>query len=148
MSKLSFIDKLRILLDISKSSSLYIFILALLIFVGIIFITTNKKNAKRNKMIYASISVFILVTLVVAYHASLSNMLKYMMDNFFIVVYFPNLAIYLAALIATNIILWISLFNYKTTKSIKTLNVSVYIIMNYLLALLLNIVNKNNLDIL
>ena len=65
MSKLSFIDKLRILLDISKSSSLYIFILALLIFVGIIFITTNKKNAKRNKMIYASISVFILVTLVV-----------------------------------------------------------------------------------
>ena len=63
MSKLSFIDKLRILLDISKSSSLYIFILALLIFVGIIFITTNKKNAKRNKMIYASISVFILVTL-------------------------------------------------------------------------------------
>ena len=147
MSKLSFIDKLRILLNISKSSSLYIFILALLIFVGIIFITTNKKNAKRNKMIYASISVFILVTLVVAYHASLSNMLKYMMDNFFIVVYFPNLAIYLAALIATNIILWISLFNYKTTKSIKTLNVSVYIIMNYLLALLLNIVNKNNLDI-
>ena len=147
MSKLSFIDKLRILLDISKSSSLCIFILALLIFVGIIFITTNKKNAKRNKMIYASISVFILVTLVVAYHASLSNMLKYMMDNFFIVVYFPNLAIYLAALIATNIILWISLFNYKTTKSIKTLNVSVYIIMNYLLALLLNIVNKNNLDI-
>ena len=147
MSKLSFIDKLRILLDISKSSSLYIFILALLIFVGIIFITTNKKNAKRNKMIYASISVFILVTLVIAYHASLSNMLKYMMDNFFIVVYFPNLAIYLAALIATNIILWISLFNYKTTKSIKTLNVSVYIIMNYLLALILNIVNKNNLDI-
>ena len=49
MSKLSFIDKLRILLNISKSSSLYIFILALLIFVGIIFITTNKKNAKRNK---------------------------------------------------------------------------------------------------
>lgn len=147
MSKLSFIDKLRILLDISKSSSLYIFILALLIFVGIIFITTNKKNAKRNKMIYTSISIFILVTLVVAYHSSLSNMLKYMMDNFFIVVYFPNLAIYLAALIATNIILWISLFNYKTTKSIKTLNVSVYIIMNYLLALLLNIVNKNNLDI-
>lgn len=147
MSKLSFIDKLRILLDISKSSSLYIFILALLIFVGIIFITTNKKNAKRNKMIYASISVFILVILVVAYHTSLSNMLKYMMDNFFIVVYFPNLAIYLAALIATNIILWISLFNYKTTKSIKTLNVSVYIIMNYLLALILNIVNKNNLDI-
>lgn len=147
MSKLSFIDKLRILLDISKSSSLYIFILALLIFVGIIFITTNKKNAKRNKMIYASISVFILVILVVAYHTSLSNMLKYMMDNFFIVVYFPNLAIYLAALIATNIILWISLFNYKTTKSIKTLNVSIYIIMNYLLALILNIVNKNNLDI-
>ena len=74
-------------------------------------------------------------------------MFQYMMENFFVVLYFPNLAIYLAALIATNIILWISIFSYKSSKQIKTLNTIVYIIMNYLLALLLNVINKNNLDI-
>ena len=147
MSKLSFLDKLRILFDLSKSSILYLIILIALISLGIVLISNNRKNEKRNKTIYISISVFILFTLIIMYHSSLGNMFQYMMENFFIVLYFPNLAIYLAALIATNIILWISIFSYKSSKQIKTLNTIVYIIMNYLLALLLNVINKNNLDI-
>jgi hypothetical protein len=147
MSKLSFLDKLRILFDLSKSSVLYLIILIALISLGIVLISNNRKNEKRNKTIYISISVFILFTLIIMYHSSLGNMFQYMMENFFVVLYFPNLAIYLAALIATNIILWISIFSYKSSKQIKTLNTIVYIIMNYLLALLLNVINKNNLDI-
>lgn len=147
MSKLSFLDKLRILFDLSKSSVLYLIILIALISLGIVLISNNRKNEKRNKTIYISISVFILFTLIIMYHFSLGNMFQYMMENFFIVLYFPNLAIYLSALIATNIILWISIFSYKSSKQIKTLNTIVYIIMNYLLALLLNVINKNNLDI-
>ena len=147
MSKLSFLDKLRILFDLSKSSILYLIILIALISLGIVLISNNRKNEKRNKTIYISISVFILFTLIIMYHFSLGNMFQYMMENFFIVLYFPNLAIYLSALIATNIILWISIFSYKSSKQIKTLNTIVYIIMNYLLALLLNVINKNNLDI-
>ena len=147
MSKLSFLDKLRILFDLSKSSVLYLIILIALISLGIVLISNNRKNEKRNKTIYISISVFILFTLIIMYHSSLCNMFQYMMENFFVVLYFPNLAIYLAALIATNIILWISIFSYKSSKQIKTLNTIVYIIMNYLLALLLNVINKNNLDI-
>lgn len=147
MSKLSFLDKLRILFDLSKSSILYLIILIALISLGIVLISNNRKNEKRNKTIYISISVFILFTLIIMYHSSLGNMFQYMMENFFVVLYFPNLAIYLAALIATNIILWISIFSYKSSKQIKTLNTIVYIIMNYLLALLLNVINKNNLDI-
>ena len=146
MSKLSFLDKLRILFDLSKSSVLYLIILIALISLGIVLISNNRKNEKRNKTIYISISVFILFTLIIMYHSSLGNMFQYMMENFFVVLYFPNLAIYLAALIATNII-WISIFSYKSSKQIKTLNTIVYIIMNYLLALLLNVINKNNLDI-
>ena len=147
MSKLSFLDKLRILFDLSKSSVLYLIILIARISLGIFLISNNRKNEKRNKTIYISISVFILFTLIIMYHSSLGNMFQYMMENFFVVLYFPNLAIYLAALIATNIILWISIFSYKSSKQIKTLNTIVYIIMNYLLALLLNVINKNNLDI-
>ena len=43
MNKLSFIDKLKILLDVSKSSNLYIVVLILLVFIGITLLTTNKK---------------------------------------------------------------------------------------------------------
>ncbi len=147
MSKLSFADKLQIFFNLSKSSIFYLIILIILISVGITLITTNKRNEKRNKIVYISISVFIIITLLISYHSSLSNMFQYMMNNFFIVLYFPNLAIYFAALITTNIILWISIFSYKSSKQIKTLNIIIYIIMNYLLVLLLDVINKNNLDI-
>lgn len=147
MSKLSFADKLQIFFNLSKSSIFYLIILIILISVGITLITTNKRNEKRNKIVYISISVFIIITLLISYHSSLSNMFQYMMNNFFIVLYFPNLAIYFAALITTNIILWISIFSYKSSKQIKTLNIIIYIIMNYLLILLLDVINKNNLDI-
>ena len=144
MSKLSFADKLQIFFNLSKSSIFYLIILIILISVGITLITTNKRNEKRNKIVYISISVFIIITLLISYHSSLSNMFQYMMNNFFIVLYFPNLAIYFAALITTNIILWISIFSYKSSKQIKTLNIIIYIIMNYLLVLLLDVINKNN----
>ncbi|MBQ6498032.1 MAG: hypothetical protein IJI58_04900 [Bacilli bacterium] len=147
MSKLSFFDKLRILLDVSISSSLYLIVLILLLVVGYIFLTTTKKTAKRNKIIYLLISIFIIALLIVTYHGSLSKMFDYMMNNFFIALYFPNLAIYLAAIIITNIIVWISIFSFKTDKLVKRLNIAIYIIMNYLLALILSVINTNKLDI-
>ena len=74
-------------------------------------------------------------------------MFDYMMNNFFIAVYFPNLAIYMAAIVIMNIIVWISIFNFKTDKLIKRLNIVVYVIMNYILALLLSVINSSKLDI-
>ena len=81
------------------------------------------------------------------YRNNLSNMLDYMMNNLFIIIYFPNLAIYLAAIITTNIILLISVFNSKIPKFLRNINVSVYCIMMYFLVLILNIIKDNNLDV-
>ena len=147
MSKLSFLDKLKVFIDVSKSSYLYMIIIILLLVIGYIFLNTTKKNVKRNKTIYLTVSIFIVVFLVLLYHSSLSKIFDYMMNNFFIAVLFPNLAIYLAALINTNIIVWISLFSFKTSEVIKKLNILIYVIMNYLLALILSIINSNKLDI-
>lgn len=147
MSKLSLIDKLKIFIDVSKSSSLYLIVLILLLIAGYLFLTTTKKTAKRNKRIYIIISIFIAVCLIVLYHGPLSKMFDYMMNNFFIAVYFPNLAIYMAAIVIMNIIVWISIFNFKTDKLVKRLNIIVYILMNYILALLLSVINSNKLDI-
>ena len=147
MSKLSFLDKLGVLFEVSKSSYLFIIAIVLLIILGIIFATTNMKNAKRNKKIYLSFTIFTVCFIIMVYHGSLSNIFDYMMDNFFIAIFFPNLAIYLAAIITTNIIVWISIFSFRTSEMIKRVNIIVFIIMNYLLALILSIINTDNLDV-
>lgn len=147
MSKMSFADKMSVLIEASKTSNIIILVIIFLLFLVFLFLSNTKKNRKNIKYAYLISSVFIITFFIATYHASLSNMFKYMMDNLFIAVYFPNLAIYAFALIMTNIILVISLFSYKTAKSIKNINITIYILMNYLLAITLNVINKNKLDI-
>lgn len=147
MSKTTILEKLKIIFEVSKSSKLFLIVIAFIILLAIVALTTNKKNIKRGKSIYAFVYAAIIVTLIILYHDSLGKMFDYMMNNFFIVLYFPNIAVYMSAIIITNIILWISIFNLKTSKIIKTINVIFYGIIHYLLALVLNIISKNNLDI-
>lgn len=147
MSKMSFWDKLGILFKVSKSSYLFIVIIALLLVVGVFLMTTNKKTAKRNKTIYIICSVFMLLFLLFSYHKPLGNIFDYMMNNLFITIYFPNLAIYFGAMIVMNIIVWISIFHFKTTDIIRKVNVVVYVVMNYILALVLNVINSEKLDV-
>ena len=70
-----------------------------------------------------------------------------MMNNLFIAIYFPNLAIYFAAIIISNIILLTSIFSDKITKLIRNINIIIYAIINYILILLINVISVNNLDI-
>lgn len=147
MSKLSLFDKLRVLIELSASSRPYLIALGVLMIFGIILSFTNKKNEKIIKVLYGIMTIVIAVVLIASYHSSLGNMFSYMMNHFFIAVYFPTIAIYLAAIIAMNIIVWVSIFSFKSSKQIRTLNISIYIIMNYLMALLLKVVNTNKLDI-
>ena len=93
------------------------------------------------------ITIFISALVIFTFNTSLAKMFDYMMNNFFIIVYFPNIAIYLAAIIATNIILFVSIFSNKTSKVIKNINIIVYTLINYFLVLLLFTVNKSGLDL-
>ncbi len=147
MTKLSFSDKLGILLKITTSNKIYLIVVIAMIVLGYALMSTNKRNAKGNKRLYLSIYAIIIGLILIIYHSSLSKMLDYMMNNLFIAIYFPNLAIYLAAIIITNIIVWISIFNFKTPKIIKRINIAMYCIMTYILILILNVISDNKLDV-
>ena len=147
MTQTTILEKLKIVFDVSMSSKLFIAVIAFIILLAVVALTTNRKNAKRGKMIYGLVYAAILVAILIFYHDSLGKMFDYMMNNFFIVLYFPNVAVYLAAIIITNIILLVSVFNFKTSKLVRNINIVVYAIIHYLLALVLNIVTTNNLDI-
>lgn len=147
MTQTTILDKLKIIFEVSKSSKLFIAVIIFIILLALVALTTTRKNAKRGKFIYGLSYATVLVAILVLYHDSLGKMFDYMMNNFFIVLYFPNIAVYLAAIIIANIILLVSVFGFKTPKLVKTINVIVYAIIHYLLALVLNVITKNDLDI-
>lgn len=147
VEKLSFLDKLKILIDVTSSSGLFIVALLLVLSLAYLFATTNRKNAKSSKVTYTTIYLILVVISIILYRSSLEQLFDYMMDNLFIAIYFPNLAIYFAAIVVANIILWISIFNFKTNKSIKYINITFYSIIHYLLILIINVITNNKLDV-
>ena len=147
MSKLSLLDKLSLFIDVAKDSLWSILILIILIVLVYVFSKTDVKTMKRNKLIYIGFSLLVLIILFICYLPYIGKIFDNMMNNLFIVIYFPNLAVYFAAIITTSIILWVSLFSYKTSELIKRLNLVMYLIINYLFALLIYTINNNKLDI-
>ncbi len=147
MDKLSFVDKLKVLIDVSSSSKLFVLVIAFFFFLGLVFYKTNEKNKKNVRSIYIAIILFVVIFLLVSYYKSIGNMVDYLTNNLFILIYFPNLAAYLTAIVIMNIILIVSLFNYKVSKLIRNINITVYCVLNYILALILNVINTYNLDV-
>ena len=147
MDKLSFLDKLKVLIDVSSSSKLFVLVIAFFFFLGLVFYKTNEKNKKNVRSIYIAIILFVVIFLLVSYYKSIGNMIDYLTNNLFILIYFPNLAAYLTAIVIMNIILIVSLFNYKVSKLIRNINITVYCVLNYILALILNVINTYNLDV-
>ena len=147
MSKLSLLDKLKVLSDVTSSSGLFAVAILFFVILTIILITTNTKTKKISKI--SCIIIYGIITLITLlfYNKQLFDFFDYMMNNFFIAIYFPNLAIYFAAIITSNIILWTSIFNRKITKWIRTINTIVFSIIHYLLILIINVITKNKLDI-
>lgn len=147
MAKMTLLEKLGILLEVTKSNKYFLLLIALMIILAIAFFISAKKANKKIKKIYIICYGVLLLLVGIIYHDSLQKMLDYMMNNFFIVLYFPNIAIYLAAIIATNIILLISIFKKNITKTIRIMNISIYCMITYIFILTLNIITTNQLDV-
>ncbi len=147
MTKLSLIDKIGVLFKMISSSKIYILIFLVLLLMGYALTTTSRNKKNIIQKVFLVIYIIVLGIIIYTYRNNLGNMFDYMMNNLFIVIYFPNLAIYLAAIITTNIVMWTSVFNNKIPRFMKNINVTVYCIMTYLLILILNIINENKLDV-
>ena len=147
MSKLSLLDKLKVLGEVTSSSGLFIVAIVILIALAALLITTSTRTKKISR--YACITIYasLAIVCILFYREELFQLFDYMMDNFFIAVYFPNLAIYFAAIVTTNIILLVSIFNRKVTKWIRTINTLVFCVIHYLLVLIINIITTNKLNI-
>ena len=85
MSKLSLLEKLGLFFEVAKDSVWSILILIVLLVLIYIFMGTNKKTIKRNKIIYISFSLLVLISLLICYLPSISKIFDNMMNNLFII---------------------------------------------------------------
>lgn len=146
MLQVSLAEKLEILKKTMFSSSISIIALAIILFIGFLFATTNKHNSKESKKIYILLYITCGFALLIKYAKSLMDLVDYFMNHVFILVYFPNLAIYFLAIIISNIMMWKSMFK-NENKSLKIVNTIFFCGIHYLFVLLLGTISKNNLNI-
>lgn len=147
MNEISILEKIKVIFEITKSNAFYPIIILFLVFISFLFITTNKNNAKESKKTYSLLYLIAITIILVKYASSLSTMFDYMMNQLFVVFYFPNIAVYLGAIITTNIVMWISMFSTKTKTSIKVINSIVFSVLHYLFILVLSIITKENINV-
>lgn len=146
MLEVSFSEKIGILTKIMTASIGPIIALVIIIFIGFLFITTNRHNRKDSKKIYILLYITVIIALLIQYSSNLYSLLNYFIDHVFIVIYFPNLAIYLLAIIITNILMWKSMFK-SDDKPLKVMNTIAFCIIHYLFILLLTMISSKNLNI-
>ena len=147
MNDFSLLEKLKILVSLIDSSPLFLFCSMLGIAVLIFFIICIKQDIKVNKWIFISIWIIILVMLVINYNSVILNLIDNLFDSIFMALYFPNLSVYIIVLSVSNLFFIYSMFSKKIKKTHKILNIINALIINIFLILVVDIVNKNNIDI-
>ena len=147
MRDLSLITKLQTVFDLITSRNLYLMILVLLVFLTIIFITTNGSNRKQSKKAYILLYLAGFIFIAFQYGGSILTLIDYAINEVFITYYFPNIVIYLIMLIITNVILWKTIFNDKVNFKLKVINSAAFAIIMYLFILAVSSINNLNLDV-
>ena len=147
MIQISLLEKLNILKDVISSSYIYLIIFGIIILFTIYFSNTNKYNYYDNKQLFIISQVLILLLILVKFNTSIGLMFDYFMQNIFVLIYFPNLSIYMFAIIIANVIMFYSIFGKRVIKIVKIINASIYTLFNFLFVLFLGIVINNNLNV-
>ena len=139
-------EKILSILNIINSS--WIYILFSLIITILIALLVLKKISKRNTFILITIVTKLLLGYVIYIHYEpISNLINNIVDNIFLNIYFPSAYVYLFILSITNIITIGNLLKPRGEKTYKTINGIALIITNFILALILDTISKNNIDI-
>lgn len=147
MVQKSILEQLNILVNIfmSNKNALKIAIASGIIFI-IFSILNHFRNKKITKVILLLIYALIFGVLIYFYHSHILTLLDYMVDNIFILLFFPNLAVYTLVIVVANILLIKAIFgNYKYF--FKFISILFFICFNIIFYLIIDNIVKNNIFI-
>ena len=146
MVELSLLDKIKTLLNLVLSSSLF---LILLISIGIIILDISyiSRKSKKVKMIYAVISFIIIIGLSINYLKELVNIINVINKNLVMLINFPTILEYVTIIFISIIVMIISFIFKRFTKIIRGINLGVVIADIFIFFLILDQISKNNVDL-
>lgn len=146
MIQLSFIEKIQALLEIVKSSSLFIILFLVAASLIALLVIDYKINKKVNGKLFIATIVVTLLFIAIKYFNPLLTLADNLVEELIEMIYFPNLAVYLFTLISINVI---SLYTIIKNKFFihKITSIITSIIIDFLFILTLDIIVKNNIDI-
>lgn len=106
------------------------------------------KLSKRKCFLLVTLACFCLLAYTVCYYYEpLSEMMNTLVNNLFTNIYFPSTYAYLFILIVTDIVAIVNLVSPKTEKIYKTIHGICFIITNFILVMILEMIAKYNIDI-
>ena len=120
-------------------SSISILLVALLVF--------KKISKKVCVTLMLFLTKLVLGYTIYIYYEDVNNLINLIVDNIFLNIYFPSFYVYLFILILINIVGIYSLLKPKLEKSYKIINTTCLIISNFILALILEVISVNNIEI-
>ncbi len=147
MKELSLITKLQTVFDLVTSRNLYLMILALIVIITIVLITTNGSNRKQSKRTYILLYLAGFIFIGVEYGKDILTLIDYAINEVFITYYFPNIVIYLIMLVITNVVLFKTIFSDKVDFKLKVINSIAFSIIMYLFILAISLINNLELDV-
>ena len=147
MVKYTAIEKLNVLFTLIKSSPFFLtcFIISLFIisFVALDYKTTKKVRGKLILLCLIGAIGFIIYK----YYKYLLSISDNLIEEIFMALYFPNLAVYSIIIVITNICLFTSLIKKELKSGFKIANIFSCVSIDFLFILILETIIKNKIDV-
>ena len=148
MIQASILEQITIFYNILISNSaLWILVAAAIGLMLLLLIASKFHNKKITKIIYATTYIGIFATLICLFHTEVIELFDYLINNIFLFLFFPNLAVYALVLIIVNIIIVKSTFSEKDNKIIKVFNIIFFVIFNTIFYLIIDNIVKNTVNV-
>lgn len=147
MQDFSFIDKIKILMNIIVSSPFYIGLIVALVVVLMVFIVSIVLKRKLSKWIYIGIWLLFILSIIIIYRNFMFNLFDNLFDTIFMALYFPNLSTYIIILTVTNFFFLYSLLKKKLDKLYKILNITNTILIDVLFVIIIGVITSNNINV-
>lgn len=146
MSYLSIVEKFKILFDMILDFKFIFIFLGVLVIATFLYLIKKIDNRKYIMIITLSLLLILGIDIVINYK-ELAEVFDNFMTIFFSNIYFPSVYVYVGTLLIVAIAFITSMFNKMLNKIYKIINGITFVMNNILLAIILNIIAKNKIDV-
>lgn len=146
MSYLSIAEKFKILFDMILDFKFIFIFLGFLVIATFLYLIKKIDNRKYIMIITLSLLLILGIDIVINYK-ELAEVFDNFMTIFFSNIYFPSVYVYVGTLLIVAIAFITSMFNKMLNKIYKIINGITFVMNNILLAIILNIIAKNKIDV-